>query len=274
MIPVVFRTPRSLAALNVAGVALAIAVVTSSAFMVLWTTDPNTVWPVIVGFPTLAVGVMWATLLRRREKIGHIAIGWFLSIPLAALNAGIACALMLASQSPHAGSLLGGMFLGATFGVIIWAPALAIVLMLFGLPLAHARRLAESGLASEEQGERFVGGACIALTLAAVLFSRLAPKPEPLVGTLVFYSFAVLACVFGAAAALVARKREAARRRFVARVEAEEVPGLRVEPRTIGKVIVRAEPHVETYRIAPEPDEELFELDEAGRALRASARID
>ena len=79
----------------------------------------------------------------------------------------------------------------------------------------------------------------------------------------------MLAAGCGGAAAIIATRREATRRRFVARVEADEVPGLRVEPRTFGKVLVRVESQVDTYRLPPKCDEELFELDDEGRVMRA-----
>ncbi len=154
MVPVVFRTPRTLGALNVCAVGLAIAAVTTAAFT-LFGADPRIDWSITAGLPTVVAGIAWAALLRSRDKFGSS------NIPL---------------------------------------------------------------------------------------------------------GFAALS---GGAAIVVAGRREAIRRRFVARVVADEVPGFRVETRTSGKVLVRVESKVETYRVVPPPDEELFELDEEGRALHA-----
>ncbi len=260
VIPVVFRTPRSLAALNVAAVGLAIAAMTTAAFTV---GEPRTHWSIIVGLPSLAVGLVWAAMLRKRETIGHsqFPLGWALSIPLAAVNGAVACGLLFASESHELGSFFGGLFLGATFGVVLWAPGLLLVILLFGLPIAHAQKLAKRGLAGEERGEQFVGIACVVVAALAVALARSS--------SFLFDAYAFLAAATGIIATHVAHKRESARRRFVERVEANEVPGLRVEARTLGKVLVRIENTVETYRVAPQPDEELIELDDDGRALRA-----
>lgn len=258
MVPVVFRTPRSLATLNVGAVGLAIAAMTTAAFTM---GEPRTHWSIIVGIPSLFVGLVWAGMLRKRETLGRsqLPLGWALSIPLAAVNGALACGLLFLSESHDIGSFFAGLFLGATFGVIAWAPGLVLVLLLFGLPIAHARRLAKRGLAGEERGERVVGIACAILAALAVV---LAQTPS-----LLFYAAPAAAC--GLVATWVAHKREIARRRFVERVEANEVPGMRVEPRALGKVLLRIENTVETYRIARQPDEELFELDDEGRALRS-----
>ena len=62
MIPVVFRTPRSLAALNVTGVGMAIAAMTTAAFALGDANKPE--WSFIVGVPSLLVGAVWAAMLR------------------------------------------------------------------------------------------------------------------------------------------------------------------------------------------------------------------
>src|SRR5438445_236333 len=74
---------------------------------------------------------------------------------------------------------------------------------------------------------------------------------------------AFVALVSGVSAMWIARVREQRRRRFVARVEASEVPGFRVEKGTLGKVLLRVVSPVPHYRIA-DVAEELFELDESG----------
>jgi hypothetical protein len=269
MVPVVFRTPRSLAALNVIGVAMAIAAMTTAAFM-MFEGRPDS-WPLIVGLPSVFIAGLWAAMLRRRETLTgrRIPVAWLLSVPLAAANGGLACGLMLFHDSPRVTSLVGGFFLGATFGVIIWAPALVLVLLFFGLPIAHAQRLARQGLAGEERGERVVGLACAAVSLAAVAVS-LVPSLPLTAALVLFYAFAWFGVLSGFAAMWIAHHREALRRRFVARVEAEEVPGMRIETRAEGKVLVRVEPHIDAYRLPPPTDEEIFELGLDGSAVRAT----
>lgn len=268
MIPVVFRTPRSLGALNVLAVGFAIASATTAAFTLA---DAHEAWPVIVGAPSLFVGLVWAMILRRRDTIGstNIPLGWLLSVPLAALNGALACGLLMTLESGHdAGSFFGGMVLGATFGILLWAPGLLLVLLLFGAPLAHARHLAQRGLAGEERGERFVGLVCAALAISSAALAWVARGD-----TFASCAFAPAAVIAGLACAVVATKREAKRRKFVARVLAGEVPHVRVETRDVGKVLVRIDTTIETYRVAPNHDEDLFELDDEGRAIQpASAR--
>jgi len=270
VIPVVFRTPRSLCALNVCAVGFAIAAMTTAAFM-LSGPSRHWGWPVIVGIPTVIAGSLWAALLRRRETVGkNTPVGWVLSIPLAAFNGGLACALLCASTgTPQPAAFVGGVVLGMTFGAIIWVPALAVVLLLFGLPLAWARRLAARGLAGEERGEIVIGITCAIFAAAAIALCALAPNASLDEGSLLFHALAVLAAACGIAAAFIARDREARRRRFVARVEADEVPGLRVETRDEGKMLLRVQPHLDTYRRPPQTDQELYALDDEGRALRA-----
>ncbi len=270
VIPIVFRTRRSLAALNVVAVGLAIATATTAAFLALWV-ERGVNWACVVGIPTTIIATAWAAILRSREKVGRVNIGWLLSVPLAASNAGVACALMLYTQAARTDSLLMGFFLGATFGIIAWAPALMLVLGFFGWPIAHARALAEEGLAGEDRGERIVGFASTFLSVAAVALA-LSTKNARLATTIPLVTMAALSAACGTTAAVIAQRRELRRRAFVARVEADEVPGLKVIPRAVGKVLVRVEPQDRvTYRVAPKPDEELFELDDAGRVIRSSA---
>jgi hypothetical protein len=269
MIPVVFRTPRSLAALNVTGVGMAIAAMTTAAFALGDANKPE--WSFIVGVPSLLVGAVWAAMLRRREVTTgmNIPVGWVLSVPLAALNAAFACGLMLTIDAPRILSFVGGMFLGATFGVVLWVPGLLLVLLLFGLPLARARKLARQGLAGEERGEGLVGVVCALLSIAAVVLWHLGVHTQINAFTVLFYAFAWFGLLSGVAAFWKARKREALRRRFIARVEADEVPGLRIETQSDHKMLVRVETHIETYRLPPVEEEEIFVLGLDGTAMRS-----
>jgi hypothetical protein len=270
MIPVVFRSPRSLRALNVSAVGFAIAAMTTA--VALWIGGPAWRWAVIVGVPSLAVGMLWAAVLRLRRPVGDhgLRLGWVLSLPLAAANGGLACGLMFAWDMPGTAPFVGGFVVGATFGVLAWAPGLVAVLVLFGVPIARAQQLAQRGLAGEERGEVLVGiTAAVLGCVAAAIVRSMHVAPRPPFAAALFCAFVVLAVACGGIAAVVALRREARRRRFVARVEAKEEPGLRIETRATGKMLVRVEPHVEHYRAAPLPDEELIALDRDGRAVRA-----
>ncbi len=285
-IPVVFATPRSLRVLNVLAVAASLAACTSAVFMRF---NPlSWAWVVVAGAPTFAVGAAWAALLRwRKATRSGLRVGWLLSVPLAMLNAALSGGLycmtvpLFKAEADNAGSFFTGALLGATFGVMFWLPSLLGVLTAFGLPIARAQRLAQKGLAGEERGELLVGGVATVLsTLALILvrmqgltlandyapsgWSHLAPAGVPL-----FYAFFATAIACGSASMAIAILRERRRQRFVERVERSEEPGYRVEPSTLGKVLVRVAP-VTSYRVADRA-EELFELDDEGRATHRLA---
>src|SRR5207302_10798093 len=111
---------------------------TSTAFMLLlppreWT------WALVAGLPTFLCGALWAVALRWRKttKTG-VRYGWLLSFPLAALNGAFGGGAFLALDSAafdksaeSAGAFVGGALLGGTFGVVVWLPALVVVLLVF-----------------------------------------------------------------------------------------------------------------------------------------------
>ena len=277
-VPVVFAAPRSLRVLNVLAVASSLAACTTAAFMSLMRVDSWS-WALDAGLPTLLVGFAWAALLRWRRRVPGLGVrwGWISSVPLAALNGALAGGLVLASSNPtDAVGMFGmGALLGATFGVIFWGPALVAVLLGFGAPIAGAQKLAKLGLSGEERGEMIVGAISAAFGVVASFVALLAqaasgalgasPAKDSPVGRAMFFVYALGAVGTGAVAALYAASRDARRRRFVARVEASEEPGYRVEPTAQGKVLLRVAP-VAGYRIADRA-EELFELDADGHVL-------
>lgn len=289
-VPVVFRSPRALRVLNVAAVAASVAACTTAAFMYLLKPHEWT-WALVAGLPTALCAAMWAMCLRWRKttKTG-VRYGWLLSVPLAALNSALAGGAFLAidagfpyGESHDAGASLGGFIggalLGGTFGVVVWLPALIAVLVAFGLPIARAQKMARLGIAGEERGEVLVGvvsallGA-IALAIAWSAYGSGATYTPALwvagsvFGRVFMYVLSFVAIACGVTAAWTALVREARRRRFVARVEASEVPGFRVEKSRAGKVLLRVAP-VAHYRVS-DVAEELFELDETGRATHAA----
>jgi hypothetical protein len=262
--------------LNVAGVGLSLAALTSLVFGYMLR-DFSFGGPTLVtGLPTLLLGTLWAMLLRWRVEVNvgsrKIRAGWLLSIPLAAANGGLAAAILMASEghtvSNIAEKLLGGVFLGVTFGAIVWIPALAITLLLFGLPIARAQRFAKQGLSGEERGERTVGATNLILSLLVFLGIAVAPASgkSDLTAMAGFWTLVAMAAgglLTGSAAAALAQIRGRDRARFVAAVEGGQVQGFRVDPTPEGKVLLRVSSEGEGYRAA-EFDEELYALDAEG----------
>ena len=275
-IPVVFGAPRSLRVLNVVAVATSLAAFTSAACMAIG--RGGSTWAVVAGVPTFFIAWLWALCLRwQKETTGFgLRWGWFLSIPLAALNGALTCGAFFTASTPGRAiaTFPTGALLGATFGILCWGPALVLVLLLFGVPIAHAQKLAKRGLAGEERGEQIVGSVSALVGVAAMALAQAASSggyveqawtrlATP--GAIVLHALALAAIACGGAAAIQATRREARRRRFIERVEALEEPGYRVEPTPAGKVLLRVAP-LATYRVADRA-EELFELDDEGRAM-------
>ena len=270
VVPSAFQSARVLRALNVVAVGSALAALVSAVGTVL------TVPGLLVGLPTLAVGLIWALVLRMRATVGRSSVrwGWLASLPLAMLNAAVACAALLADSEPVSVVKLAlAAIVGITFGAMIWIPALLFTLLCFGAPIAWAQRLAKKGLAGEERGERFVGITSVALALLALLVSYgLGTQSYGTAGlthgTWFLRAVAILGALSGGAAALLAHAREATRRGFVARVERGDERGFRVDASAEGKVLVRVSSQGEGYRVA-DFHEEVFLLDEEGRATKA-----
>lgn len=259
MTPAPFASEKWLARLNVAAVGASLAACTAAVFGGAMFASG---WS--VGIPTLYLGALWAALLRHPATIGgsRVRWGWLASIPLAALNGGVCCAVMFASEHSGVdlGAIFAGLVLGATLGIFLWAPALMVTLACFGLPILWAQRLATRGLAGIERGERILGAVCAVLGLGA-LATTLA-RSEGLFGAALGAAGALL----GATAFALATLRERRRAAFVARVEAGAVPRFRVDPTPEGKVLVRVESHgAGAYRVA-DFEEEVCRLDAEGRA--------
>lgn len=267
---------RMLRGLNVAGVGLSLAALTSLVFCYMLQEFSFGGPTLVTGLPTLLLGTFWAMLLRWRVEVSlgsrKIRAGWLLSIPLAAANGGLAAAILMANEghgvSNIAEKVLGGVFLGVTFGAMVWIPALAITLLLFGLPIARAQRLAKQGLSGEERGERTVGATNLVLSLLVFLGIAVAPASgkSDLTAVAGFWTLVAMATgglLTGAAAAALAQIRGRDRARFVAAVEGGQVQGFRVDPTPEGKVLLRVSSEGEGYRAA-EFDEELYALDAEG----------
>jgi hypothetical protein len=143
----------------------------------------------------------------------------------------------------HAGYFenLGMVVLGGgLIGAIIWIPALVATLVLFGLPIARAQRMAARGLSGADGGEIMVGLVCSVLAVFPLVGS------PPSIDTVL----ALVAIAFGVTATILGMLRERARRAFVRRVEAGEVASFRVEPSAEGKVLVRVTTTGMAYRVS------------------------
>lgn len=230
----------------------------------------------VVAVPTLLVGMLWVRVLRWPKTVGKtsLRLGWLLSPVLAALNAGLACSLMLFAEGRPGGlsdmlvRLFGGFILGVTFGAIVWVPALMATLVAFGVPLAWAQGLAKKGLAGQERGDGIIGVVCglIALaTLAAPALLNVGPglaDALPLIRALGF-----AATGLSAATVFSAWSRAVDRQRFVAAVERGEVEKFRVDTTDEGKVLVRVVTQGQGYRVA-DYEEEIAALDKDGAVTR------
>jgi hypothetical protein len=234
-----------------------------------------------VALPTLAIGVLWAALLRdpRRISLGtwtartgkplEVRLGWLLCVPLAMLDAGLAAGGLVMSDSGWSLQAFGlGMLLGSTFGAIIWIPALLLTILFFGLPIERARKLAERGLAGKDRGELWVGGASLVVTLLSLLvtasllseerYFRLGANDLALLVTVQIASAAV-----SGLATITAWRRDRARKVFVKKVERGEVPQFRIQPTREGKVLLRVPVAGESYRVSSF-EEEVAALDAQG----------
>ncbi|MEI8255121.1 MAG: hypothetical protein WCJ30_05550 [Deltaproteobacteria bacterium] len=270
MLPAAFRTRSALRVANTLAVGASLAALTGSAFGVFAHNDAIEQVAIVAALSTLFFGSAWAVLLRKRSKTKRWR-AWLWCIPLAALNAAVTCGALFAAESRH-GSLTRfflGAALGATYGGIIWIPALLATLALFGIPLARAQRLAERGLAGEEQGEYIVGLVCAVLgTVAGGLNASAQTLAQAL-----FVSLGSAGALSGVIATWLASARARRRRAFVAEAEAGLVRGYRVDVVPEGKVLVRVDSSGEVYRGA-ERFEAVFELAPDGSAKRPLGTTD
>jgi hypothetical protein len=267
-----FKNRQLLETLNVAGAGLSLAAATTT----LLNYFPANAFS--VGIPTLLIGTFWAWLLRQPKKVpifGYpVSLGWLLSIPLAMLNAAIACGFLMLKESIGGWGFGLGMIIGATFGAIIWVPALLLTILFFGVPITGARKLAEKGLAGRERGEALVGAAAVVVAVGALLNQMMTfanAQAVLLKPSLVDHVFilmlavAALACSGTALGSALARGR--ARKAFVQEVEAGRVKHFRIDASPEGKVLMRVVAQGEGYRVA-DFEQEVALLDEAGEVRR------
>ena len=233
-----FRERRNAAALNIAGVGASLAACTAAAFRLLWAQTAT-----YAALSTVVIGTIWAASLRMRARRNGLQLGWLLSPVFACVNAMLCMALIAMTDGHPTGYLeTAGLVVlgGGLIGAIIWIPALAMTLLLFGLPIALAERVAKRGLAGADRGEIIVGLLCAVLALVPLVGS------PPSIETVL----ALVAIACGLGATTLGLLRERARRAFVRRVEAGEVASFRVEPTAEGKVLVRVTTAGTAYRVS------------------------
>jgi hypothetical protein len=273
VIPPAFQTQRALKILNVGAVGLALAGVVAAVLANAFP-EPGR-FGLASGIPTLLVGTFWAWVLRNPGTVGRkrkLRWGWVLSVPLAMLNASIACGVLMSFQGGQwdEGRFLIGAVMGVTLGAVVWLPALIATLACFGLPIAWAQQLAKKGLAGEERGEWIVGLVCVVMSIFGLCVSLAGPDPDSagdLAGAWMTRGFSLLGALAGATSTGLALAREGRRRRFVADAGAGKIAGYRVDPTEEGRVLVRVVAQGKGYRVA-DFEEEVFELDADGEAMR------
>jgi hypothetical protein len=106
VVPPPFQTLRALRTLNIAAVACAMASLTAVAFSYLLRplgheSSPGEVVALVTGASTALLGALWAWVLRSPKTVAlrKVRWGWILSLPLASLNAALACDLLLAYEA-------------------------------------------------------------------------------------------------------------------------------------------------------------------------------
>jgi hypothetical protein len=253
-----FRARRSAAALNIVAVGTALAACTAAAFRMMWSHD---VVP-YAAISTFVMGTIWAAAVRATGRKAGIRIGWLMSPVLACMNAMVCVGLMLLGEGRPTSFLSIGLVVigGGLIGAIIWIPALVLTMLFFGLPIAHAQRLASRGLAGVDRGEIIVG--LVSAVLSLVVFVASPPSIDMVL------ALAAIAC--GMTAAVVATMRERARRAFVRQVEAGAVAHFRVDPSAHGKVLVRVTSNGMAYRVS-DFVEEVAKLGEGDEVISAAS---
>ncbi len=262
---------RALAVLTSASVGASLAACTAAVFRVLFH-EAAAQFALTTGAPTLLVGTVWAWMLRspRTLRGSSIRVGWALSLPLAALNGALSAGLLLGTDGGGLSleRFLSGAALGATLGAMFWLPAMFATLVLFGVPLAAAERLAQQGLAGRERGDRIVGLTSTVLAVLAVLFA-LPSQRYAGSGSVVVAALAAMAALAGLTSASLAWGRERARRAFIRDVEAGRVERFRVDDTPEGRVLVRVVTQGQGYRVA-DYEEEVAALDREGAVTEVS----
>lgn len=251
------------------------AAATAAVFHAMMFSTPGVMLAVCL--PTLFVGLIWALLLRNPRTVrpgSTFRVAWLWSIPLAAFNSGLAAGLMmvLEAQSGYLQRFFGGFLLGISVGATIWIPAMLLVLLLLGGPIAWSQRLAAKGLAGAERGEGIVGGVVASASIAALAYVFGLPAAKELfgfIGLLLTQASAVLGVLVGLAALTLAAARTRGRQAFVKRVEAGNEPLFRVESTDEGKVLYRVVSQGEGYRVA-DYEEEFATLDAQGEVTRGT----
>jgi hypothetical protein len=274
MVPWAFRSrPPALRRLRVAAVGVALAGITMRAFAEFVppsSSDPTSNVALWSGPFTLLCGCLWAALLDggRTRRVG--VRRWLASVPLAMANAALTLGSLAATdREPPFWGFFGCAALGATFGVVIWGPALILTLLFLGLPIHVANTMAKEGLAGEDRGDAIVGLACAGLGLAVLLPIGDAHVALP-AEVWTQRAAGVLACLLAGAVLAAAGVRGARRRALLRDVESGRRCDYRVATTSDGRLLARVRATSAGYRVA-DVEEPICELDESGRCLQSLA---
>jgi hypothetical protein len=244
-LPPTFRPFPAFAALNIAAVGLSLGAIVSLPAALADSAAPLGI-VVGLGLPTAFVGARWVRGLRSRP-----AGGWLGSIGYAWLNSTLIGTVAPALSPPRdfahwlEGTLMGG-FVGATIGALVWIPALLATLLVFGLPIAGARKLSRRGFSGTDLGEALVGG--VSAVIGSLALVGLASGRPDLGSGIVTGALGLVGAAAGGLACVLAFGRELARRQFVQRVEAGAIRGYRVADTPEGRRLMQMPTGGNAYR--------------------------
>jgi hypothetical protein len=199
---------------------------------------------------------------------------WLASVPLAMINAALASSMFCAIEASRLQSppevvisFVGAAVAGATFGIVIWGPALLLTLLFLGLPIRIAQRLATGGLDGEDRGDAVVGAACTVLGLVTLLLSG-QMYAGILASAWTLRAGAILASLLGGAVVAAAVMRRAKRRALLRDVAQGVRCDYRVATTPGGRRLERVHADGTAYRVA-DVAEPVCELDEGGQCLQS-----
>jgi hypothetical protein len=274
MVPWAFRRrPLALRRLRAAAVAFALTGVTIRVFAEFapWSREPPSGTIAVVSAPfTLLCGFVWAVLLDDGGTHRTVLRRWLASGPLAMANAALTLGTLFALCKldgppffPGFGLLtfLVGAALGATFGVIVWGPALILTLLFLGVPIGVASSMAKRGLAGEDRGDAIVGFACAGLGLFTLLpmgHAQSALRAEVWTQR----ATGAIACLLAGAVVAAASLRGARRRALLRDVESGRRSEYRIATTPDGRHLTRVQAAGADYRAA-DLEEPICKLDEA-----------
>ncbi len=272
-LPAFFCASRALAGLQTVALACAMSAMAGAAFAYL---SRRLTIGLVAAVPTLLMSFVWLAFVRLHPRFG-LARGrlrWLSSVPLAVANGALAggffCATFGWFHVPS--TFFGGAMLGATYGIVYWAPGLLLTLLFVGVPLRYAERQA-ARLGGHDRGGRVLGITALALTVFAAIslwyvdssnhvthFTELSAAGAWMERCAAVFFDAVIAVAVVLAVVVIvsATVRETQRAAFLRRAESGRIPHYRIDMSAAGRVLVRLEDAREPYRAAAVPTSALL----------------